>query len=216
MAVATGEAPEAIEARYDGAGYGKFKEEVAEAVVELLDPIRLRYGELRGDPARLAAILAQGAEKAHTIAAATLQRAHERSASSRPEAAMYIAPDGSFSATYPSVLRRLGAGAIDWVLCWVVFLIASIVGGIVQARRLGEPRRRRRGTPLGVGAGRPLPADRRRPVVAYFASYWSARIDPRHARCSTSSSCRQDTARLPAGRGRSLGRSWRASSRSPS
>ena len=77
MAVATGEEPEAIEARYDGAGYGKFKEEVAEAVVELLDPVRLRYGELRGDPAELAAILARGAEKAHAIAAATLTRAHD-------------------------------------------------------------------------------------------------------------------------------------------
>ena len=44
---------------------------------------------------------------------------------------MYIAPDGSFSATYPSILRRIGAGAVDWVLCWVVCLIASIVGGIV-------------------------------------------------------------------------------------
>jgi tryptophanyl-tRNA synthetase len=77
MAVATGASPEAIEVRYDGAGYGRFKEEVAEAVVELLDPIRLRYGELRGDQGRLAAILAQGAEKAHTIAAATLRRAHD-------------------------------------------------------------------------------------------------------------------------------------------
>ena len=77
MAVATGEEPEAIEIRYDGAGYGKFKEEVAEAVVELLDPVRLRYGELRGDPGELAAILARGAEKAHVIAAATLARAHE-------------------------------------------------------------------------------------------------------------------------------------------
>jgi len=77
MAVATGETPEAIEARYDGAGYGRFKEDVAEAVVELLDPVRLRYGELRGQPDRLAEILAQGAEKAHQIAAATLERVHE-------------------------------------------------------------------------------------------------------------------------------------------
>ncbi|MGH3012949.1 MAG: tryptophan--tRNA ligase [Gaiellaceae bacterium] len=76
MAVATGVSPEEVEARYDGAGYGRFKEEVAEAVVELLDPIRLRFGELRGDQGRLGAILAQGAEKAHTIAAATLARAH--------------------------------------------------------------------------------------------------------------------------------------------
>jgi tryptophanyl-tRNA synthetase len=78
MAVATGEAPEAIEARYDGAGYGTFKEEVGEALVELFDPIRLRYGELRGDADRLRAILAEGAEKAHAIAAATLARAYER------------------------------------------------------------------------------------------------------------------------------------------
>ena len=77
MAVATGEDPGTIEARYDGAGYGKFKEEVAEAVVELLDPIRLRYGELRSNPAELAAVLARGAEKAHVIAAATLRRVHE-------------------------------------------------------------------------------------------------------------------------------------------
>jgi tryptophanyl-tRNA synthetase len=77
MAVATGATPDVIEARYDGTGYGKFKEEVAEAVIQLLDPVRLRYGELRGDPDRLAATLARGAEKAHTIAADTLARVHD-------------------------------------------------------------------------------------------------------------------------------------------
>jgi tryptophanyl-tRNA synthetase len=78
MSVATGEAPEAIEARYDGAGYGRFKEDVGEAVVALLDPIRLRYGDLRGDPGELHAILARGAEKAHAIAAVTLEQAYDR------------------------------------------------------------------------------------------------------------------------------------------
>ena len=78
MAVATGEAPEAIEARFDGAGYGHFKEAVGEAIVELLDPVRLRYGELRGNPDRLREILAQGAAKAHAIASATLTRVHDR------------------------------------------------------------------------------------------------------------------------------------------
>ncbi|MGH3024064.1 MAG: tryptophan--tRNA ligase [Gaiellaceae bacterium] len=78
LAVATGRTPEEIEARYDGAGYGEFKGDVAEAVVQLLDPIRLRYGELRGRPERLAEILARGAEKAHAIAAETLARVHER------------------------------------------------------------------------------------------------------------------------------------------
>jgi tryptophanyl-tRNA synthetase len=78
MSVATGETPEAVESRFDGAGYGRFKEDVAEAVVELLDPIRLRYGELRGSPDHLRAILAQGAEKAHAIAAVTIAGVHDR------------------------------------------------------------------------------------------------------------------------------------------
>ena len=78
MAVATGSTPEELEARYDGTGYGKFKEDVAEAVVGLLDPIRLRYGELRGNPTELRAILAEGAAKAELIAAETLEAAYER------------------------------------------------------------------------------------------------------------------------------------------
>jgi tryptophanyl-tRNA synthetase len=78
MAVATGSTPKEIEARFDGTGYGRFKEEVAEAVVALLDPIRLRYGELRANQAVLRAILAEGAAKAELIAAATLEVAYER------------------------------------------------------------------------------------------------------------------------------------------
>src|SRR5439155_18673845 len=38
MTVATGEAPDAIEARYDSGGYGQFKADVAEAVIALLEP----------------------------------------------------------------------------------------------------------------------------------------------------------------------------------
>ena len=40
MSVATGDSIAAVEARYDGQGYGPFKEDVAEAVVELLAPIQ--------------------------------------------------------------------------------------------------------------------------------------------------------------------------------
>jgi tryptophanyl-tRNA synthetase len=78
MSVTTGASPEEIEARYNGSGYGEFKEDVAEAVVALLDPIRLRYGELRGNPAELKAILADGATKADTIASETLRVAYDR------------------------------------------------------------------------------------------------------------------------------------------
>ena len=78
MAAATSSTPEEIEARYEGAGYGAFKEAVAEAVVQLLDPIRLRFGELRGNTSELQSILAKGASKAQVIASDTLTRAYER------------------------------------------------------------------------------------------------------------------------------------------
>ena len=64
LSVATGEAPESIEERYDGQGYGPFKEDVAEAVVELLGPVRTRFEELSSDPAELERLLAHGADKA--------------------------------------------------------------------------------------------------------------------------------------------------------
>jgi tryptophanyl-tRNA synthetase len=78
MSVATGTPPGEIEARYDGRGYGAFKEDAAEAVVALLDPIRLRYGELRGDPGALQSTLATGAAKAEGIATETIALAYER------------------------------------------------------------------------------------------------------------------------------------------
>jgi tryptophanyl-tRNA synthetase len=78
MSVATGATPEEIEANYDGTGYGKFKEDVAESVVALLDPIRLRYGELRSNQAVLRALLGEGAAKAELIAAETLEVAYDR------------------------------------------------------------------------------------------------------------------------------------------
>jgi tryptophanyl-tRNA synthetase len=78
MTVATGETPEAIEARYDGSGYGQFKSDVAEAVVAMLAPIQARYGELRSDPGELARLLAIGAAKAREAAAPTLAAMYDR------------------------------------------------------------------------------------------------------------------------------------------
>jgi tryptophanyl-tRNA synthetase len=78
MSVATGESFADIEARYDAQGYGPFKEDVAEAVVGLLDPIRRRYEELRADEHELRRVLALGAEKARTASAPTLNAMYER------------------------------------------------------------------------------------------------------------------------------------------
>jgi tryptophanyl-tRNA synthetase len=78
MSVATGEAPEAIEVRYDGAGYGPFKGDVAEAVVALLEPVQKRYEALRSDARELERLLAVGAEKAREASAPTLTGMFDR------------------------------------------------------------------------------------------------------------------------------------------
>jgi tryptophanyl-tRNA synthetase len=78
MTVATGDSAEAIEARYDGSGYGQFKQDVAEAVVELLAPIQERYNALRDDEGELLRLLRVGAEKAAATAEPTLQAMYER------------------------------------------------------------------------------------------------------------------------------------------
>jgi tryptophanyl-tRNA synthetase len=85
MSVATGEPFEAIESRYDdGGGYGDFKADVADAVVELLEPIRTEYEEIRGDEEGLRRLLARGAEKARESAAPTLEAMYERMGFARP------------------------------------------------------------------------------------------------------------------------------------
>jgi tryptophanyl-tRNA synthetase len=78
MSVATGRPIPEIEAQYDGAGYGRFKEDVGEAVVALLVPIQERYEELRADERELQRLLAVGAEKARRASEPTLELMYER------------------------------------------------------------------------------------------------------------------------------------------
>jgi tryptophanyl-tRNA synthetase len=77
-AVARGIDQAEVEREFKGAGYGDFKQAVAEATVELLSPVRERYAELRPDQAALEAILADGAEKARAIAAPTVAEVRDR------------------------------------------------------------------------------------------------------------------------------------------
>jgi tryptophanyl-tRNA synthetase len=78
MAVATGESVKDIEQRYAGQGYGQFKLDVGEAVVELLAPYQARYHELRADDGELLRMLRVGAEKAAAAAAPTLASMYQR------------------------------------------------------------------------------------------------------------------------------------------
>ena len=65
----TGESYETIEALYQGKGYGAFKGDIAQLVVDTLTPIQDRYKELINSP-ELDAILDAGAARAHAKAAA--------------------------------------------------------------------------------------------------------------------------------------------------
>jgi tryptophanyl-tRNA synthetase len=84
MAVVTGTTIADVEARYDGQGYGQFKGDVGDAVVELFAPIQKRYEELRSDEGELRRMLAVGAEKAREVSAPTLAAMYERMGFVRP------------------------------------------------------------------------------------------------------------------------------------
>jgi tryptophanyl-tRNA synthetase len=84
MSVATGDSIAEIESRYDGAGYGQFKEDVGEAVVALVAPIQERFRELRSDDAELQRLLRIGADKAREVSAPTLSAMYERMGFVRP------------------------------------------------------------------------------------------------------------------------------------
>ncbi|MCA2224334.1 tryptophan--tRNA ligase [Nonomuraea aurantiaca] len=65
-------------ARYEGQGYGTFKKDVAEAVVETFTPIRERTEKLLADEAELDRLLAIGAERAGAVARQTMAEVRER------------------------------------------------------------------------------------------------------------------------------------------
>jgi tryptophanyl-tRNA synthetase len=75
--LATCKSVQAVEEEFQDSGYGALKTAVAEAVVDLLEPIRTTTEELLADPGELDRILALGAEKAETIARSTLAKVHE-------------------------------------------------------------------------------------------------------------------------------------------
>jgi tryptophanyl-tRNA synthetase len=68
---------EDLEKAYAGKGYGDFKGDLAEVVVEFVTPFRDRTNELLGDRAELEAILSRGAERAREVASRTLSDVYD-------------------------------------------------------------------------------------------------------------------------------------------
>ncbi len=76
--VLTDKSVDSIVASYDGKGYGEFKDDLAEVVIQALSPIQERYKEYRQDKAFLESIYREGADKAEAFAAKTLRKVYKK------------------------------------------------------------------------------------------------------------------------------------------
>ncbi len=66
-----------LESDYTGCGYGQFKKDVADAIIEFLTPIQARYDEIRADETALQQQLRQAAALARERAKPTLSKVHD-------------------------------------------------------------------------------------------------------------------------------------------
>lgn len=71
MAQCTGKSIPDIQSAYEGQGYGAFKKDVAEAVVEKLEPLQRKYADIRAS-GEIRTILRDGADRASEVADQTL------------------------------------------------------------------------------------------------------------------------------------------------
>jgi tryptophanyl-tRNA synthetase len=74
LAACTGGDPAALAGAYES--YGALKKDTADAVVELLSPLRERHAELAADPGAVDEVLREGAERARDIARPVVDRAY--------------------------------------------------------------------------------------------------------------------------------------------
>ena len=86
LAASVGGDPAELAARYTT--YGQLKADVAEGLVEMLRPARERFADLQAEGGYVEAVLADGAAKARSMAAPTLDRAMR--------AVGLLAPPGGF------------------------------------------------------------------------------------------------------------------------
>lgn len=68
----SGQTLEQVQAAYEGQGYGAFKKDLAEVVVQSLEPLQTKYAEIRSS-GEIHRILRDGAERANAVAEVTLR-----------------------------------------------------------------------------------------------------------------------------------------------
>ncbi|WP_099188002.1 tryptophan--tRNA ligase [Tepidibacter mesophilus] len=74
----SGKSIQEIEIMYEGKGYGQFKEDTAEVIVESLRPVREKYNDLLNNKDYLEKIYAEGANKAEQNAIKTLRKVYKK------------------------------------------------------------------------------------------------------------------------------------------
>jgi tryptophanyl-tRNA synthetase len=77
-AALTGRKITEIEGEYEGRGYGDFKKDLAEIVVEFVTPFRDKTLGYLDDPAQLESILADGADRARAVTEPVLKTVYDR------------------------------------------------------------------------------------------------------------------------------------------
>lgn len=78
LSALSGLSMEEISAQYDGMGYGKFKDAVADAVIAALEPIQKRYEQISADKAYLQEVLSDGAQRASNLAHKTMLKVRKK------------------------------------------------------------------------------------------------------------------------------------------
>jgi tryptophanyl-tRNA synthetase len=74
----SGEPVAEVQAKFAGSGYGAFKKELAEIVVDAFAPVRERTEKLLADEGELDRLLASGAARAQVLATETMNRVRDR------------------------------------------------------------------------------------------------------------------------------------------
>jgi len=78
LSALTGQSMDEITAAYDGQGYGKFKDAVADAVIATLEPIQSEYDRISADKAYLQQVMESGCQRAGAIAHRTMLKVRKK------------------------------------------------------------------------------------------------------------------------------------------
>jgi len=78
MSVLSGQTMDEITAAYDGHGYGKFKDAVADCVISTLEPIQAEYERISADKAYLQQVMDSGKDRAAALAHRTMLKVRKK------------------------------------------------------------------------------------------------------------------------------------------